>query len=299
MLTRLDVRSAGVSLAVWQGPRNGPTIVFVHGYPDTHVLWDPVIERLVDRFHCVAYDVRGAGESGAPTDAGGYRLGYLRADVAAVIDAVQDEASVSDRVHLVGHDWGSVQLWDAVIRSGSDARLAGRLASFTSISGPCLEHVGAWMRSARRGTWKHRRAVLRQLLHSWYVLAFQVPVLPEIVLRRVNRRLLRRRPRASHHFAPSLPDDSVRGLGLYRANILSRREPLPGGATTDLPVQVIVLLRDPYVTSACLSDLQRWTSDLTRVELDAGHWAPYTHADEVVSLIARHVDSHAPPPPDR
>src|SRR6476619_2384202 len=188
-MTRRTVPSGDLDLTVWEGPRNGPTVVLVHGYPDTHVVWDRVVGRLAATHHCVVYDVRGAGESGVPSDRAGYRLARLRADLVAVLDAV----APGRKVHLVGHDWGSLQSWDAIVRAPSEPPLSGRFASYTTISGPCLEHISAWTRAARRGGWTRRREALRQLRHSWYVFAFQVPVLPELALRRVNRRLIRNR----------------------------------------------------------------------------------------------------------
>lgn len=285
---RRTVRGDGLDLAVWEGPRNGPTVVLVHGYPDTHVVWDRVVARLLPAFHCVVYDVRGSGASQLPADREGYRLEHLRADLAAVIDVV----SPDQPVHLVGHDWGSLQCWDAVVRMDSEPRLAGRIATYTTISGPCLDHVRALRRSAQRGGWRRRREALSQLRHSWYVFAFQVPVLPEVVLRRVNRRVLRRRDPASLHFAATLPDDATNGVNLYRANILADRPPVPGGPYTDLPVQLIVPLRDRYVTPVLFRDLHRFAPHLTRVDLDAGHWAPYTRAEEVAEHVASFVIAH-------
>src|SRR5205085_969867 len=58
-------------------------------------------------------------------------------DMAAVIDAV----SPDEKVHLVGHDWGSIQAWEAV------TTMPERFASFTSISGPGLDHAGLRMRA--------------------------------------------------------------------------------------------------------------------------------------------------------
>jgi pimeloyl-ACP methyl ester carboxylesterase len=287
-MTRRTVPSGDLDLAVWEGPRNGPTVVLVHGYPDTHVVWDRVVGRLAATHHCVVYDVRGAGESGVPSDRAGYRLARLRADLVAVLDAVAPGRTV----HLVGHDWGSLQSWDAVVRAPSEPALSGRFASYTTISGPCLEHISAWTRAARRGGWTRKREALRQLRHSWYVFAFQVPVLPELVLRRVNRRLIRNRQRGTYHFARTLPEDAARGVNLYRANILARRPPVPGGPYTDLPVQLVVPLRDAYVTPAFYRDLHRFVSDLSRVDIDAGHWAPHTHADEIARLVATFVARH-------
>ena len=136
---RHKVTSRGDSpaeLAVTEWAGDGPTILFVHGYPDTSAVWHPVAALLAGRYHVVAYDVRGAGASSAPGSTEGYRLVHLVADLAAVADAASPERPV----HLVGHDWGSIQGWEAV---GSD-RLAGRIASFTSLYAPGLDHAAAW-----------------------------------------------------------------------------------------------------------------------------------------------------------
>jgi pimeloyl-ACP methyl ester carboxylesterase len=302
---RTSVRSGGVRLAAWSGSGSGPPVLFVHGYPDTHDVWDPILERLTGRYRCLAYDVRGAGSSAAPPGADAYRLHELRADLRAVIDALSPDRPV----HLVGHDWGSTLAWDLVIReprrdSGrathADARDPAsrlpRIASFTSISGPCLHHVSAFTRSAMHGGWGGRgglaakRALVVQAWRSWYVYAFQVPLIPDIAVRRRSARLLRSRGDTGTHFGSTLPDDAVNGLNLYRANVL-HREPAPNGANTDVPVQVVVPLRDKYVTPALTENSSRFASNLTRVEIDAGHWVMRSHPDHVAQLIADFVTS--------
>src|ERR1051326_5334046 len=106
-----SVLSDGVRLLVKeQGVVGRPVVVLLHGYPDNSTVWDRVAELLAERFHVVRYDVRGAGGSGAPGDRGGYRLDRLAADLAAVVRAV----SPGRPVHLVAHDWGSIQGWHAV-----------------------------------------------------------------------------------------------------------------------------------------------------------------------------------------
>ena len=83
------------------------------GSPTTARVWDHVVDDL-ERDHRVAtYDVRGAGESTAPSSRSGYRMSRLVDDLVAVLD---DVAPDGQAVHLVGHDWGSVQLWAAVMR---------------------------------------------------------------------------------------------------------------------------------------------------------------------------------------
>ena len=138
------IQGRGVDLAVTElGDRVRPTVVLIHGFPNTSAVWAPVAQLLATGgFHVVAYDVRGAGDSGVPTRQSDYALPVLIEDMAAVITAVSPDSPV----HLVGHDWGSIQGWEAV----TTTRLAGRIASFTSISGPPLEHAALWARRHRR-----------------------------------------------------------------------------------------------------------------------------------------------------
>lgn len=274
---RRTVRSGDTDIAVFEGPDNGPPVLLVHGYPDTHVVWDLVAEQLAPQFRCIAYDVRGAGATPAAKDRSGYRLSTLRGDLAEVIDQLTDQP-----VHLVGHDWGSIQGWDAVIRTPTEPAWARRIATYTTISGPCLQHVTAFRRSAGR------RQVATQSAHSWYVFAFHVPWLPERVLPRLNRRLLARRDRSRFHFADTLPDDSVHGLELYRANIF-HREPLAGEASTDVPVLLVVPTRDKYVSVALAAEAEAHVPHLTRVDIDAGHWVPRSRPDELAAAIESFV----------
>lgn len=61
------VRTGGVELCVAElGDDRQPTVVLVHGYPDSKEVWSEVAVRLADRFHVVLYDVRGHGRSTAP-----------------------------------------------------------------------------------------------------------------------------------------------------------------------------------------------------------------------------------------
>ena len=133
------VRTGGVELCVAElGDPSRPTVVLVHGYPDTKEVWSEVASRLADRFHVVLYDVRGHGRSTAPEPLrGGFTLEKLTDDFLAVADAVSPDRPV----HLVGHDWGSVQSWEFV----TVERTVGRIASFTSMSGPSLDHFGHWI----------------------------------------------------------------------------------------------------------------------------------------------------------
>lgn len=287
--TRRTVPGDGLDLAVWeQGDRADPTVVLVHGYPDTHVVWDGVAEDLAADHHVVAYDVRGAGESGAPADREGYDLDHLVADLAAVVDA----AGPGDPVHLVGHDWGSIQCWEALLGD----RLSGRVASYTSMSGPPLDHAAQWMRDRRRLDARSLGALLRQSARSWYVAMFQVPGLADAGWRTfvpgAFRRYLHRVEGVPDGAgpAPSLPRDGRNGLELYRRNVPARmRAPRP--RTTDVPVLLLVPRGDRYVTPTLLDGLDRWATELTRRDVDGRHWIVASEPAVIASSIRGHVAS--------
>jgi len=274
------VTSGEVTLAVREyGDPTLPTLVAVHGFPDSQRMWEPLAEHLSGEMHVVTYDVRGAGESSRPRTTRGYRTERLVDDLVAVIDAT----APGRPVHLLGHDWGSIQLWDAVTAERADTRLTGRIASFTSVSGPSLDHVAAAMRHA---SWAAR---LRQARHSWYVYAFHLPVLPELAWRRLHGPIGARLAR-THGLPPGagwgteLARDGSAGVNLYRANMLRRlRHPRP--ATTRVPVQLVVPLHDPFVPPSLLRHVGDHVDTLHRVDLDADHWVPRTHPAELARLV--------------
>jgi len=285
-----SIRSGDVRLAVREHSPAGdgrPTVVLVHGYPDRQDTWNALVRRLpLEDWHVVTYDVRGAGASDTPADRAGYRTERLVDDLVAVLDSVS-----ADRAHLVGHDWGSVQLWDAVAAESTDERLRGRIASFTSISGPSLDHL-AWLSRHRRG---REVAMLNQMLHSWYVYAFHLPALPELVWRRAWPRLTRqlelRQGLPEGHWGPELGDDAANGLNLYRANVLGRMR-APQRWRTDVPVLVLRPTRDAFLTSVIEDGLEEFCSDVRTERLDAGHWVIVSQPERVAAFVVEHVRSH-------
>lgn len=278
----------GVDLAVrtWSADKS-PTVILVHGYPDANHVWEKVAERLSRDFKVVAYDVRGAGNSSVPQGRAAYKLRELRDDLHAVMDAV----SPNDKVHLVGHDWGSIQTWESV----TDPDAENRIASYTTLSGPCLDHVGQWMKARLRE--QKIGVVLNQLSHSWYIGAFQLPVLAPALwkagLAKAWPKVLRRTENLDSEPSATQLQDGTHGIELYRANMLPCLLK-PRERHTKVPVQLIVARQDNYVRPAMLEDLAQWTDRLWRRELDCGHWGPLLqHPDMTADWIRefiQHVD---------
>ncbi|MFJ6528376.1 SDR family oxidoreductase [Streptomyces longwoodensis] len=286
------VRTGGIELCVAElGDADRPTVVLVHGYPDSKEVWSQVAARLADRFHVVLYDVRGHGGSTAPKPLrGGFTLEKLTDDFLAVVDAV----SPGRPVHLVGHDWGSVQSWEFV----TVPRTKGRIASFTSMSGPSLDHFGHWIDArVKRPTPRRIGQLLGQGAKSWYVYLLHTPVVPELAWRGpLGRRwpaILRRLEKVPGDGYPtsSLPSDAAHGAWLYRDNVRSRlRRPRPD-AYAHVPVQLITPLGDAFLSPRLYDALEEWVPQLTRRTLPDRHWVPRTRPDQLATWIADFVTS--------
>lgn len=281
-----------------------PTILAIHGYPDNHHVWDGVAAELGQRcsaqcsakhtakYNFVAYDVRGAGESSTPADRSGYQLTQLVADIGAVIDSLN-----VDTVHVLAHDWGSIQAWAAV----TDNSVMGRIASFTSISGPHLNYAGRFLRSLR--TPRAVVDVAKQFLASGYIWFFLCPGAPEMAIRsRVTVKVFEAVGRIGRSSTPRKYsqrtaayrsiDDYLNGLNLYRANmpapILAPPAELP---QTTVPVQVLVARKDYFVSPA----LQRFTGSIPAssrvVSIEGGHWVVSSRPDVVARLTSDWVNA--------
>ncbi|GAA2957522.1 SDR family oxidoreductase [Kitasatospora cinereorecta] len=286
------VCTGGIDLCVAEsGDPTRPTVVLVHGYPDSKEVWSEVAHRLAERWHVVLYDVRGHGRSTAPRPLrGGFTLEKLTDDFLAVVDAVSPDRPV----HVVGHDWGSVQSWEFA----TVERTKGRIASFTSMSGPSLDHFGHWIRQrmshpSPRGLGQ----LLGQGAKSWYVYALHTPVLPELAWRgplgRQWPRILQRLEKvpADGYPTTSLPRDATHGAWLYRDNVRARLRRPRADASAHVPVQLITPTGDVFLSETLYDELDSWVPQLVRRTLPARHWVPRTRPDQLSAWIGEFVSA--------
>ncbi len=142
----------------------GPLVVMMHGFPECWYSWRHQMRALSGRFDCVALEMRGYGESDAPVGVANYTLDKLVGDVADLIEALGHRRAI-----VVGHDWGGAVAWaTAMMRPEVVERLI-------VMNCPHLERI---RHALRRNP--------RQMIRSWYMLFFQIPRLPEWLLRRRN-----------------------------------------------------------------------------------------------------------------
>jgi pimeloyl-ACP methyl ester carboxylesterase len=187
-----EITTNGVRLHVVQaGPREGPLVILLHGFPEFWYGWRNQIDFLAESGYRVwVPDQRGYNRSDKPPGIAAYRIDLLAADIIGLIDAAGRE-----RASVVGHDWGGGVGW----------RLAGaypqRLDRLVVLNMP---HPVVFR--------QHLKKSLRQFVKSLYVLLFQIPRLPEARLRASNWRLAERTLRDS-----SRPGAfTTEALALYR-----------------------------------------------------------------------------------
>ena len=260
------------------GNAEKPALVLVHGYPDNQEVWEPIIEQLIHDFYIVTYDVRGAGQSSIPKRIRDYALPRLSLDLECVVNELLPNRSF----HLAAHDWGSIQSWESV----TENKFKQRILSYTTISGPCLDHAAFWMRDQ----FMHEKPkFFKQLFKSWYIVAFQLPVLA---------------PTVWHFFSPqrwgivlnqlektkglplnqNISKDGEHGISLYRANFAPRLT-MPRQRHAICRVQAVVLKQDKFVSPELIDEMPKWVANFERVEVDANHWAILSRPQEIAQYI--------------
>jgi pimeloyl-ACP methyl ester carboxylesterase len=257
---------------------SGPLVVLLHGFPEFWWSWRRQIPALVEAgFRVVAVDQRGYGMSDRPASWRDYRVERLAADIAGLIAALGEE-----RAHVVGHDWGAAVAWTlASLHPGRVQRLA-----ILNVPHP-VRMVQALQTSPR------------QLLHSWYMFFFQIPWLPERLMRAGGRRTLEgaygdARPGAFTEADFDRYADALLGPGglkgpidWYRAAL--RRAP---GATRRMyqpipaPTLVIWGEQDRFLGADLADPDPALVPDVRVVRLpEASHWVQHDEPEAVNRLL--------------
>jgi pimeloyl-ACP methyl ester carboxylesterase len=183
-------------------------VVLLHGFPECWYSWRHQLKALGRRFRVVAPDMRGYNLSDKPGRVEDYRMKRLVDDVTGLIRHFgAREAAV------VGHDWGGAVAW-AVAQYYPD--YVWKLAS---------------LQTPPPAVWG-RNLTLKQLLRSWYMFFFQLPSIPEWLMRRGDFARLGRMLRATSRpgtfndrdieilkAALREPGAVTGGINYYRANL--------------------------------------------------------------------------------
>ena len=136
------------------GPKEGETVLLLHGFPQFADSWAEVAVALAKAgYRAIAIDQRGYSAGARPETVRDYAVDDLVADVLAIAIALGLE-----RFHLAGHDWGGIVAWSLA------ARYPDRLQSLSIVSTP---HVDALLEARRTDRYQKRR--------SRYITVFRLP----------------------------------------------------------------------------------------------------------------------------
>jgi len=143
-LEHLTVTANGIRQhAVVQGM--GPTVILVHGFPESWYSWRRQIPALADAgYRVVAVDVRGYGRTAKPTRVDDYRMLKHVGDMVGLVEALQCPSAV-----IVGHDWGAPIAWtSALLRPDLFHAVAGLSVPYSAPAPASAPPPTARMRAA-------------------------------------------------------------------------------------------------------------------------------------------------------
>lgn len=244
----------------------GPAVLLLHGFPDSHRVWRHQMQALADAgYRVIAPDLRGYGRTDAPADVRAYAVPHLRDDVIALLDVLD-----IDKVLLVGHDWGAVIAWQVCMHA------PGRVERLVALS---VGHPGAF-----------RTAGLAQRLRSFYMVVFQARGVAEWLLTMGDWFFMRQYTRDQEQIAQWRADFAVPGrltaaLNYYRANrrFFARRD----WPAVEMPVLGVWSSGDRALTEAQMRGSADFVAGTFRYErIDgADHWMQLAAPDRVNALL--------------
>jgi epoxide hydrolase 4 len=260
---------------------SGPLVVLLHGFPEFWYGWREQIAPLAEAgYRVIAPDLRGYNLSGKPRELSAYTVAAVAGDIGALIGKL---AASNERVFLVGHDWGGIMAWVVAMM------FPERIARLAVLNAP---HPSAVRAAARKPA---------QMLRFWYQFFFQLPWLPERMLRAnefrtlrgvlrkqsMNKAAINREVLSEYVEAWSQPGAITAMLAYYRA-AFRRRSGVPRGSAKriEMPALLIWGLRDPFFTREAMESSVKWVPALRIEKLpDAGHFVQSDDPARVNALL--------------
>ena len=175
----------GLNMRVARAGAGDQLVVMLHGFPESWYSWRHQLREFAPRFDCVAPELRGYGETDAPRGIANYRIERLVEDVVGLIETLGHQNAI-----VIGHDWGGAIAWATALMRPD------RVAKLCVMNCP---HPRKFRDNIRSNP--------RQMLRSWYMLFFQIPLLADTLIWANNSALVPRMIRSSAHNKAAFNDE--------------------------------------------------------------------------------------------
>lgn len=280
-MERLVELSTGIEMAI-DDVGQGQAVVLVHGFPETRYSWRHQLPALqAAGYRAIAIDCRGYGGSSKPTAVAAYGLEAVVADVMALLDGAD-----IDRPVLVGHDWGSIIAWTAVVLHPDAFRAVASLNvpyRGWSVGFPTIEYITEHL-ADRFG----------------YVVFFQQEGVaearfatdPAAWLRKIYTDLAGDTDFLSAAefaaYVDAFTAGGIRGPLNYYRNIDANHAALARleNAPIEIPTLMIAADADPVLPASLVDGMERWIADLTVAHVNgSGHWVQQEQPAQVNAAL--------------
>lgn len=266
----------GIQLhTVEQRDKKSTVILFLHGFPESSYGWKAQLPFFAAQgFRAIAVDQRGYSLSSKPATVKSYHITNLVEDIKCLVDKLTKE-----KIILVGHDWGGGVAW-----------------LFAQLHPEKLQKLVILNMPHPYAIKKILFSRVSQMARSWYAGFFQIPVLPELLLRRFNYWLMKNSMKRSskkgtftiadfekYKEAWRQPKALTAMINWYRAN---KRSLKVAQAAVTVPVLVIWGAKDDFLIQelAHVSMTKCIDGKLVILE-DATHWLHHEQPEKVNKLI--------------
>ena len=270
---------------------NGPPVLLLHGFPQTHVCWREVAPRLSDDFSVVAPDLRGYGASRAPAG-GPHGEGFSKREMA--LELIELMAALGhERFAVVGHDRGARVAYRLALDHGE--RLT-RVALLNIL--PTIEQFERMGDGPSLGFW------------PWFLLAQSAPF-PERLVAADPTAILEHAfaswaskpdaiaPESREAYRRALNPSTIAAICAdYRASFhLDRQHDADDRAAgRRITCPLLLLVGDDETQLADAPDVWRaWAQDVTARQVPGGHFIPEEAPREVAEALAAFLTHDASP----
>ncbi|MBC7882777.1 MAG: alpha/beta hydrolase [Anaerolineae bacterium] len=276
------LRANGIQFhLVEEGDKEKPLLLFLHGFPEYWYSWRHQIPVMAQNFYTVAPDLRGYNLTDKPT--AGYDLNTLVDDIFALMKALEKET-----VTLVAHDWGGAIAWAFAYRYPQ-----------------CLDKLVVLNCPHPARLAEELRGNPQQLLMSWYFFFFQLPWLPETLIRADDYAFIEKAFRApqirpgtfsyedivKYKQAIAQPGALTAAINYYRNALnLGQLDSLSdrySGSKIKSPTMLIWGVEDFALSLALTRNMKRFFDGEFRLELiaECSHWTQQEAPEEVNKLL--------------